>query len=249
MIPAVYFLSKLSRNLENLWNTRGREIGLMTDKEQNHSVMEEAASQEDVSQDPAPEAEAPLSSEQEAINKLEAQLAAARTEAQEYKDKWVRAAAEFENYKKRTARETENFKKFANENIIKDMLSVVDNLERALSSSQPESNADSCIAEGVEMTRKEILKVFEKYGVVPVEAMGQPFDPAVHEAVMQEQDPTQPANTVIRELQKGYTLHGRLLRPAMVVVSTGGPSDVGAEPSGEEQADNEASVPEDGQAE
>lgn len=244
MIPAVYFLSKVSRNLENLWNKRGREIGLMTDKEQSNSVTEEAASQEDVSQADAAEATAPLSPEQEAINKLEAQLAAARAEAQEYKEKWVRAAAEFENYKKRTARETESFKKFANENIIKDMLSVVDNLERALSSSQPEANGDSCIAEGVEMTRKEILKVFEKYGVVPVEAMGQPFDPAVHEAVMQEQDPTHPANTVIRELQRGYTLHGRLLRPAMVVVSAGGPSN-GGEPAPQDQTGDEAGDTED----
>jgi molecular chaperone GrpE len=128
-------------------------------------------------------------------------------------------AAEFENYKKRATREMNDFRKFANENFVKAMLPVIDNLDRAIESSSNDKNANNSVVEGVSMTLKEILKVFEEFNVKPFESLGKPFDPNFHQAVMQEQGETYPDNTVIKELQKGYMIHERLLRPAMVVVS------------------------------
>jgi molecular chaperone GrpE len=117
-------------------------------------------------------------------------------------------------------RQVEEYRKFANESLIKDLLSVVDNLERAMdASAQSQKESDQCMMQGLEMTLEEIRKVLKKYHVTPVEAMGKPFDPAFHEAVMQQPTDDCPDNTVIQEMQKGYMLHDRLIRPAMVVVS------------------------------
>jgi molecular chaperone GrpE len=128
-------------------------------------------------------------------------------------------SAEFENYKKRSAREMEDFRKFANQNLIKDLLPIVDNLELALRSYDDHENADSSLRDGIDLTLKEILKVFENHHVKPVEALGKTFDPKYHEAVMQEESDKHPENTVTNELQKGYLIHDRLLRPSMVVVA------------------------------
>ena len=151
---------------------------------------------------------------------LEAELASAKEEAAQNYDRLLRLSAEFENYKKRSAREMDDFRKYAVESLVKDMLPVVDNLERAIVSAT-EDNAAESILQGVRMTLDELLKVFDKAKVKPIEALGKPFDPAVHQAVMQEETDTHPDKTVIREFQKGYTIHGRLLRPAMVVVAKG----------------------------
>jgi molecular chaperone GrpE len=97
----------------------------------------------------------------------------------------------------------------------------VDNLERAISSTNGDRSVEreACVVEGVEMTLNEILKILEKFHVQPIEAKGKPFDPTYHEAMMQEETDEYPENTVINELQRGYMIHERLLRPAMVVVS------------------------------
>jgi len=150
---------------------------------------------------------------------LAEKLAAAEAASSENYDRFLRVTAEFENYKKRSAKEYGDLRKFANESLLKDLLHVVDNLERALETCDASQGADA-IREGVELTRKDLLKIFERFSVEAVEAMGKPFDPAYQQAVMQEPTAEAPENTVIRELQKGYTLHGRLLRPAMVVVAT-----------------------------
>jgi len=155
---------------------------------------------------------------EEASETLEDRLETAEAEAKESYDRFLRISAEFENYKKRTRREVEDFRKYANESLIKDLLSVVDNLERAVESSNTDSANDQ-LREGVDLTLKEILKIFEKYQVEPIEALEKAFDPTVHQAVSQEVSEAHPENTVIREFQRGYTIHGRLLRPAMVVVS------------------------------
>lgn len=156
------------------------------------------------------------------LKELEAKLESAEKEAQETYDRLLRVSAEFENYKKRSSREMDEYRKFANESILKEMLTVVDNLERAIHSSNSEENLSSSIVEGVDMTLKEILKIFEKFGVRPIEALDHGFDPTYHQAVAQENSDDHPDNTVIRELQKGYTIHDRLLRPAMVIVSKAG---------------------------
>ncbi len=150
---------------------------------------------------------------------MEEKVESLKNEAAENHDRLLRLAAEFENYKKRSAREMNDFRKFANESFVKAMLPMVDSLDRAIESSSNDKHADSSVVEGVNMTLREILKVFEQYGIKPFESLGKTFDPSLHQAVMQEDDEAYPENTVSKELQKGYMIHDRLLRPAMVVVS------------------------------
>ena len=157
---------------------------------------------------------------------VEKKLEEAEAEAKENHDRFLRVSAEFENFKKRKQREMDDFRKFANETLFRELLTVVDNLERAVG-----SFAEACeskqLLEGVELTLKEILKIFEKFDVRPIEAVEKAFDPSVHQAVLQEPSETHAENTVIREFQKGYTIHDRLLRPAMVVVSKSATTEAG----------------------
>jgi molecular chaperone GrpE len=153
------------------------------------------------------------------LKEMETRLESLGQEAKENHDRFLRVSAEFENYKKRAAREMGDFRKFANESFVKAMLPVVDNLDRAIESSSNDKNTNTSVVEGVNMTLREILKVFEQFSVIPFESLGKTFDPGFHQAVMQEENEEYPDNTVLNELQKGYLIHDRLLRPAMVVVS------------------------------
>jgi molecular chaperone GrpE len=153
------------------------------------------------------------------LKEMEARFEAKEEEAKETYDRLLRVTAEFENYKKRSAREMEEFRKYANQSLLKEMLSVIDNLELAINSSSDGKKADKTLIEGLNLTLNEILRVFEKFNVTPIEAQGKTFDPAYHEAVMREETDDYPENTVISEFQKGYLIHDRLLRPAMVVVA------------------------------
>ena len=153
------------------------------------------------------------------LKEMEAKLNAAREEAKETYDRLLRVSAEFENFKKRSARDMDDFRKFANQSLLKEMLSVVDNLELAINSADENQNRDNSLKKGLDLTHKEILRVFEKFSVTPIESKGQAFDPTFHEAVMQEETDEYPENTVVTEMQKGYLIHDRLLRPAMVVVA------------------------------
>ena len=164
------------------------------------------------------------------LSDLAEQLKHKEQEAQENYDRLLRVSAEFENYKKRASREMEEFRKFSNQSLIKEMLSVVDNLELAMSSTNGHEAIDKGLLEGLEMTHREILKVFEKFDVKPISASGQPFDPTYHEAVMQEETDELPENTVVNELQKGYLIHNRLLRPSMVVVAKSKPKNNDSDP-------------------
>ncbi len=164
-------------------------------------------------------AEPDLADDVDPVLDMEAKLKSKEQEAEENYDRLLRVSAEFENYKKRSSREMDEFRKFANQSLIKEMLSVVDNLELAINSTSDQKAIDKGLLQGLEMTHKEILKVFEKFSVNPIDAKGQAFDPAFHEAVMQEENDDVDNNTVINELQKGYLIHDRLLRPAMVVVA------------------------------
>jgi molecular chaperone GrpE len=158
-------------------------------------------------------------SEEDAVAQLEKKLEDAQQEAQASYDRLLRTTAEFENYKKRSARESQDFRKYANETLLKELLPVVDNLELAVKSAREEGNGQESLVDGIDLTLKEILRVLNKFGVQAVEALNQPFDPAFHQAVVGEESDKHPKNTVIQELQKGYTLHDRLLRPSMVVVA------------------------------
>jgi molecular chaperone GrpE len=151
--------------------------------------------------------------------KLEAQLEEKTREASEYFDKWLRLRADFENFKKRMQKEKGDLVKFGNENLLKALLPVLDNLSRAIEHGK-NAKENSPLLEGVEMTCKEFLNTLDRFGVKPVPAVGEVFDPEKHEALSQEES-DQEANRVIAAVQNGYFYHDRLLRPAKVIVSKG----------------------------
>jgi molecular chaperone GrpE len=155
----------------------------------------------------------------EEVQVLQEKLTALEAESKAKYDQLLRLAAEFENYKKRAVRESEDFRKYANESLLRELLTVVDNLERAVVSVNDNSSSNVCVLEGVRMTLQEILKIFDKFGVKPIESLGKSFDPTFHQAILQEETLAQPENTVLKEMQRGYMIHDRLLRPAMVVVA------------------------------
>ena len=153
--------------------------------------------------------------------KLQAQLEEKTREASEYFDKWLRLRAEFENFKKRMQKEKDDLVKFGNENLLKALLPVLDNLTRAIDHGR-NAQDNSPFLEGVEMTCKEFLNILDRFGVKPVPAVGEAFDPEKHEALSQEESDQEP-NQVIAAVQSGYFYHDRLLRPAKVIVSKGRP--------------------------
>jgi len=135
-------------------------------------------------------------------------------------DRLLRTAAEFENYKKRVGKEKDDARKFGTESLLKDFLPVADNLDRAMEAAS--TTDPKQILEGVRLVQKLIESTLARHGVVGFSALGLPFDPAVHEALMQlESD--KPPGTVVQEMAKGYKLHDRLVRPAAVVVAKSKP--------------------------
>ena len=139
-------------------------------------------------------------------------------ELSESQERVLRAVADAENFKKRLQREKEEQTRYANETFMRELLPVVDNLERALEHSETAADQGGLV-EGLNMTLKGFLDTLTRFGCTPVEAAGKPFDPNFHEAVSQEESADHEPNTVLKELQKGYMLKERLLRPAMVLVS------------------------------
>jgi len=133
-------------------------------------------------------------------------------------DLYIRSQAEIDNLKKRYQKERQDLVKFANESLIKQLLPIVDNLEKAIAHSQ-DKNSIEAIREGVDLTLKGLTDILQKAGVEMVEAIGEQFDPNFHEAVSEMADDGIKPGTVIKDLQKGYTLNQRLIRPSMVVVS------------------------------
>jgi molecular chaperone GrpE len=153
------------------------------------------------------------------IEELEGENEKLAEESKNNYDKFLRVTADFENYKKRSNKELNDLRKFATENIVREVLSVVDNLERAIESGLNGETSSETLLQGVEITLKDLLRMLEKFNVSSFESNGELFDPTYHQAMMQEETDDFPENTVVKELQKGYTIHDRLLRPAMVIVS------------------------------
>jgi molecular chaperone GrpE len=149
---------------------------------------------------------------------MAAALDEARNRLQESEDKLLRLAADFENTKKRLEREREISLKYAEENILKELLPGIDNIERAMDQGKDANNMESLL-HGVELTRDGLLATLEKYGVKVIDSIGQPFDPNIHEALAMEETDEMEPNMVLREFQKGYLYKDRLLRPSKVVVS------------------------------
>ncbi|NQY64548.1 MAG: nucleotide exchange factor GrpE [Alteromonadaceae bacterium] len=160
-----------------------------------------------------------ISEEQQKINELELALAASQSTVADQKDSVIRAKAEVDNVRRRSAQDVEKARKFALEKFAAELLPVVDNMERAIASIDAEDEAQKSIAEGVELTLQSFLSAIDKFGVKAVDPQDQPFNPELHQAMsMQEVEGVAP-NTVIAVMQKGYELNGRLIRPAMVMVS------------------------------
>ncbi len=164
----------------------------------------------------------------EEIQRLRDALETKTREVEAQQDRYLRTVAEFDNVRKRSAREREEYTRYANESLLRDILPVLDNLDRALQAARIEPTTS--LTTGVELIQRELLRVLEKFGVTPFTSMGQPFDPERHEAIARVQSPDLPDMTVAAETARGYLLHGRVLRPAMVTVAVA-PDDSGASPA------------------
>lgn len=184
--------------------------------------MSEEQTPEQGAETPAPDAPAPAdeTSPEARIAELEAEVAKLKSEV-------LYARADTENVRRRLEQQAEDRGKFAVANFAKDVLGVADNLRRALDAVPANAREGNDIANtltiGVEMTERELLSTMERYGIKLIQAMGSRFDPNLHQAMMEMEDPTQPEGTVVMVMQQGYQLHERLLRPALVGVSKGGP--------------------------
>ena len=165
--------------------------------------------------------EATNSSLDSRLNEVQTALTEKTEEWKTANDKYLRLAAEFENYKRVAQREQRDQIKFGNEQLLKELLPVVDNMERAIKAAQENNAADSALTQGVDLTLKQLSGILAKFGVHEIETAGQAFDPASHQAVSHMPSDTVPRDYVIEEYQKGYRLHDRILRAAMVSVSAG----------------------------
>jgi len=169
-------------------------------------------------QDPPPEAE--QEPEQGPEPQAEPDADAGQAQIAALTDRLIRLQADFENYRRRMQREKEEVAVFANQRLLLSLLPVLDNLERALAA--PPNLGDEKLRQGVELTARSFLQILAKEGVTPIEAVGQPFDPNVHEAMMTEEDPEQEDGVVLAEFQKGYRLRDRVIRASMVKVNQRG---------------------------
>ena len=165
-----------------------------------------------------------ITAEQEKINELELALATAQSTVIDQKDSVIRAKAEVDNIRRRAAQDVEKARKFALEKFAGEMLTSLDNLERALQNIDKDDESNKGIIEGVELTLQGLIASLEKFGVKAVDPQDQPFNPELHQAMSMQEVPDVAPNTVIAVMQKGYELNGRLIRPAMVMVSKAAPS-------------------------
>ncbi|MFT5008334.1 MAG: molecular chaperone GrpE [Reinekea sp.] len=177
----------------------------------NESVSPEDVTVEDV-----------IASQSEAPSELAVQLAAAREEASKMRDQYLRSEAEMANLRRRVEKDVENAHKYGQEKLSRELLAVADNLERAVLSSESESADLVSLKEGVDLTLKGLKDLFVKFNIEAIDPEGNPFDPQLHQAMTMVENPNVEPNTVIAVMQKGYLLNGRLIRPAMVMVSKGG---------------------------
>lgn len=152
------------------------------------------------------------------VERLREALEAKTREAEATRDRYVRTVAEFDNYRKRAAREREEYIRSASESLVRDLLPVLDNFDRALQAAR-EDPAAAAVTAGIELIQRELLRVLERAGVTPFSAAGAPFDPERHEAVARVPAAGRPDMSVVDETRRGYLINGRVLRPAQVTVA------------------------------
>ena len=199
----------------------------MTEEHQNANTIEnlEAPAQDTSS----------ATEESSLVTELQQALAAKADEVKGLNDKYLRLAAEFDNYKRLIQRDQRDQIRFGNEQLLKELLPVVDNLERAIKASQ-EGGGSDILMQGVDLTLKQLTGALARFHVTPIETVGRPFDPATHQAVVSVTSENVPEQHVVDEFQRGYRLHDRILRAAMVSVATG-------QTDGAPGTDNEISSP------
>lgn len=178
-----------------------------------------AAEVEEPTADEQHEAEEALHAEADSVDTLHEQLLGLQEQLNVQKDMAMRAQAEAQNARRRAQQDVERAHKFATEKLLQDLLPVVDNLERALATIDTNDEANKAIVEGIELTHKSFVDTLTKHSVEVVDPAGEPFDPELHQAMTQVPNGDVEPNTVLDVFQKGYRLNGRLVRPAMVVVS------------------------------
>ncbi len=207
----------------------------------------------------AAEESAEVEPAEEEIEDEAARAARLETEVAELHDQLLRALAETENQRRRSQREREEAVRYAAAPMLRDLLAVADNLQRALESvpgdAADQDGALKILLEGVQLTARELQTVFERHGIVKLDPMGERLNPHHHEAMFEVPDPEQPSGTIVQVVQPGYLLHDRLLRPARVGVAKGGPaakpaaeSDEGAGTAANDDEAAEGSAPNGGQA-
>ncbi|MCD1258489.1 nucleotide exchange factor GrpE [Paenibacillus athensensis] len=185
--------------------------------EEKQTVEQEAAQATYAAGDQQEQAaEAVAGEPQEAA--ADTELEALRKQADENHQRYLRAQADFDNFRRRSRQEKEEFAKYASLKLIEQLLPVVDNFERALSSSKETKDFDSLV-KGLDMTFRQLDQLLSQEGVTAIEAVGQPFNPEFHQAVMQVESEEHEEGIVVEELQKGYVLKDKVIRPAMVKVS------------------------------
>ncbi len=183
----------------------------MAERQENASTFNELTSESEQNRQDTPD-------QTDSVDALKASLAAKTEEANALQDKYVRLAAELENYKRVSQREQRDSIRFGNESVLREILPVIDNLERAIKASKSSTGADALI-QGVELTLKQLVESLARFGVKAIESTGQPFDPTQHQAVAQVESSSVAPGHVVEEFQKGYLLHERVLRAAMVTVA------------------------------
>ena len=188
-----------------------------TDDNQNDAEPEEIVDVDQESEETSIEEEnIEEAKELSPLEQLEEQIRLKDDELLKQKDTFLREKAELDNFKKRLTKEKEDFVQFANERLLKEVIQIEDNMERAMTASNATLES---LQEGVEMIQKQFATFLKNQKVKPIEALGKPFDPNLHEVLNQQESEEHEENTVIQEYSKGYTLNGRILRSAKVVIA------------------------------
>jgi molecular chaperone GrpE len=196
---------------------KAQERGGNEPQEENAENLqqENAQAQQEAAEEEQPNAKQGQNDELAAAN---AKIAELEAKIKEMENRYLRLYADFENFRRRTRQEMEAAEKYRAQSLVSDLLPALDNFERALKIEAENEQAKS-ILQGMEMVYRSVLDALKKEGVEAIEAVGKPFDPHLHQAVMQVEDSSYEPNTVVEEFQKGYKLKDRVIRPAMVKVS------------------------------
>ena len=212
-----------TETMEELNEHQAREAQAASDAEHTEETASAPDGQQSVEtaaekNDSAANASEQMDELTEQLNELQAKWEASEKQVEELQQKLLRAHADFDNFRRRTRAEKEELQKYASIRVLENLLPVIDNFERALAASEDNQDFDA-LFKGLKMTYSQLMQVTEQEELRPIKAVGEPFNPEFHQAVMQVESDEHEEGIVVEELQKGYTLKDKVLRPAMVKVS------------------------------